>query len=509
MKKDIKFALVLIISIIILLSFTLYEAGLERTSSIQFITLSITITIMIVIMCVFIYKEKNLNIQKAFLIVIPFICIMFFITMPIFRNHDEDNHWLRIYDIANGNLLVPTEYGHIFQAGATNYPATKVPRAVYDIINREKTAGHNFKELYQYTINEDDTIIVTLSTEALYSPLQYTPQVVGVSIANLFTDRPIIMAYAARLVNIITSIVVLYFAIKLMPFGKKVLLVIMAIPIAVEGFSSLSSDAMTISIAMLIIAYVFNIIFNTEKKKVNIKDKIILLILCIIISLCKIVYLPLVGLLLLLPKEKFTSKKDKIITIVVLILIAMIANLSWLGISSQYLAEYKEGRPIDQVKSIITNPIRYFQILFHSVNINADDYITSMFGGSLGLNEHIILNTITPYVFLFLSLMLGVVDSDIKQRLSKFQNWIIALIILAITVLIFTSLYIQWTPTESTRIAGVQGRYFIPFLPLAILLMGNLKIKAEYKEENIVKFISVTILLTQINVILSILSRNI
>ena len=131
-----------------------------------------------------------------------------------------------------------------------------------------------------------------------------------------------------------------------------------------------------------------------------------------------------------------------------------------------------------------------------------------MFGGELGLNEHVILHTITPYVFLFLCLTLGIIDNDIKHKLSRFQNWIIALIILAITALIFTSLFIQWTPTENTSIAGIQGRYFLPFLPLAILLMGNLKIKADYKEEKTVKFISITILLMQINVILSILSRN-
>lgn len=508
MKKNVKFASVLIITVIILLAFTLYEAELIKPISLQFIFLTIIITAIVILMSVCIYKEKNLTIERAFKFVIPLICIMFFIAMPMFRNHDEDTHWLRIYDIANGNLFVPTEHGHLFQEGATNYPATVIPKAVFDIIDREKTAGHNLRELYQYTINEEETTVVGLPTEALYSPLQYIPQVAGTLIAKIFTNRPIIMAYAARLVNMLTTIVILYFAMKLMPFGKKIFLVIMAIPIAVEGFTSLSSDAMTISIAMLLIAYIFNIIFNYNKKMVTWKDKVILGALCIIIALCKIVYLPLVGLLLLLPREKFTSKKDKIVTIIVLITIATIINLSWLYVSSQYLAEYKEGRPVEQVQKLLTNPIEFFKIVFHSINLNGNKYLMSMFGGELGLNEHVILHTITPYVFLFLCLTLGIIDNDIKHKLSRFQNWIIALIILAITALIFTSLFIQWTPTENTSIAGIQGRYFLPFLPLAILLMGNLKIKADYKEETTVKFISITILLMQINVILSILSRN-
>ena len=262
MKKNVKFASVLIITVIILLAFTLYEAELIKPISLQFIFLTIIITAIVILMSVCIYKEKNLTIERAFKFVIPLICIMFFIAMPMFRNHDEDTHWLRIYDIANGNLFVPTEHGHLFQEGATNYPATVIPKAVFDIIDREKTAGHNLRELYQYTINEEETTVVGLPTEALYSPLQYIPQVAGTLIAKIFTNRPIIMAYAARLVNMLTTIVILYFAMKLMPFGKKIFLVIMAIPIAVEGFTSLSSDAMTISIAMLLIAYIFNIIFN-------------------------------------------------------------------------------------------------------------------------------------------------------------------------------------------------------------------------------------------------------
>jgi len=507
-SKEIKFIIVLFFAINILLGVTLYEANLMGASTVPLIVISSIIGVVIFILCNYIYNIKKITTNKAFFIVIPLIFIMFFVSMPIFKNHDEDNHWLRIYDIAQGNILVSTEYGSLFQEGATNYPAAKFPKAVHSIVDREKTSRHNFNELYQYEINKEDSILVEMPTVAIYSPVQYLPQVVGVKIAEIFTNRPVIMAYAARLANMITSIAILYYAMKIMPFGKKILLVIMSIPIAVEGFTSLSPDALTISIAILLIAYVFNIIYNPEKKKVTTKDKIILGIICIIMALCKIVYLPLVGLLILLPTTKFKTKKDKVITITLLILIATIINLGWLYVSSQYLADYKAGAPVEQLKTIINNPIRFFKMIFHTINLNGNNYIISMFGGSLGLNEHVLLNCITPYVFLFLCLMLGVADDEIKEKMSKFQRNIIILIILAITILIFTSLYIQWNSPDATNIDGIQGRYFIPFLPLVILLMGKLKIKAEYKEESIIKFISITILLTQINVIISILSRN-
>ena len=64
----------------------------------------------------------------------------------------------------------------------------------------------------------------------------------------------------------------------------------------------------------------------------------------------------------------------------------------------------------------------------------------------------------------------------------------IALTILAVGGLIFTSLFVQWTTCGSDSIAGIQGRYFIPILPLLMLLVGSqIKLKTEYDNKNIQK----------------------
>lgn len=92
-----------------------------------------------------------------------------------------------------------------------------------------------------------------------------------------------------------------------------------------------------------------------------------------------------------------------------------------------------------------------------------------------GLNEHVILYSVVPYVFAFLCFMTGVLNKETKDKFTTYQFAIILLIILAIVGLVFTSLYIQWTKPGETAIAGVQGRYFIPILPLALLLLRKTK----------------------------------
>ncbi len=112
------------------------------------------------------------------------------------------------------------------------------------------------------------------------------------------------MAYAARVMNIVVSFATLYFAFKLMPFGKKFLFVLMCIPIALEGFTSLSPAGMTISVSFLFISYILHLIFEKKDEKLTWKQGIFITILGTILALCKIVYLPIVRALYATSKNK-------------------------------------------------------------------------------------------------------------------------------------------------------------------------------------------------------------
>ena len=54
---------------------------------------------------------------------------------------------------------------------------------------------------------------------------------------------------------------------------------------------------------------------------------------------------------------------------------------------------------------------------------------------------------------------------------------IFGFIAFSVIILIFTSLYVQWTPFRNPVINGVQGRYFIPILLIILLVLKPNKIK--------------------------------
>ena len=450
----------------------------------------------IYILCIstFIFYKEKIKPEKIFLYTVPAICILYIICIPTFKNHDELYHWYRGYEVSIGRLATGVE-GDIL--------GTEMPENISKPTTKDwtKITYKNVIEYMNLGLETEKQTILYSETSAVYSFIQYLPQGIGIFIARLFTDKVLLLAYGGRIVNMLVSLIFIYFAIKKIPFGKKIILLMSYLPIAIEGFTSLSPDAMTISVAFLYISYILSLTFDTRNNIIGKKQIIILTILSIIVALCKIVYIPLVILLFIIPKEKFKNEK-KVNTIIFIILIAFAINFIWLGISSIYLSKFREGDSLVQVKSLLIHPIRYIQNCLYTLNLNGSSYITTMFGERLGWGELISVHSIVPYTLFIMAIYITISDKSIKEKFDVYQNLIIIFVLLSIIALIFTSLYVQWTTCESDSIAGIQGRYFIPILPLIMIEIGNkVKIITQYKEEKGIKLIGITGIILQILVI--------
>ena len=184
-------------------------------------------------------------------------------------------------------------------------------------------------------------------------------------------------------------------------------------------------------------------------------------------------------------------------------------NLIWLAISSRYLSTFREGDSKIQVLLALQNPILYIQNVLYTFNLNGSNYLLSLFGADLGWGELIKLYSIVPYAFLGIYLFTAITDNELKDKFKRYQIVWISLVVLAIVGLIFTSLYVQWTTVGQTSIAGIQGRYFLPILPLVMLLLGSVvKVKSLYNEEKVTKFVGISILVLQIFTISQILVEH-
>ena len=187
----------------------------------------------------------------------------------------------------------------------------------------------------------------------------------------------------------------------------------------------------------------------------------------------KFVYFPIVLLIFLVPKEKLKDKKWILFLKIFLgvLVLKIIYNIIFKTGVSGLLVEKK--MILSQIYFILRHPIKYIIILYNTYNLNKDYYITS-FVGNFGWLD-------TPMNILFSIFYMGllVFISNFETRVINIKSKIYIFgISIFIYLLMFTSMYITWTTNWGIgykAVEGVQGRYFIPFSFL-ILILFNLKI---------------------------------
>ena len=420
-----------------------------------------------ILFCILVYImfKKNISLEKIFLAISIPLGLMFLVLIPIGQVPDEPSHFARVYEISLGCFMASED-------------GRNMPIEIADDLIMEQNSGNYSDVLHKIiTKNSGKLIHYSFINTAVYNFVCYIPQTIGVLVGRILNLPILLSAYFGRLTNFICWIILVYLSVKYIPFAKKTLILISLLPMTLQEAVSLSPDSLTYSACLFLISYTLYLAY--QKMSITKKDYAILSILCVVVSLCKIVYMPICLILFTLPKEKFKSKKDKYIKICSLAFVVIILNLIWLKIASGFLVETHPGvNPNLQKSWILSHPFSYLKVIMNSFFYNCEFYLYSMLGQSL---ELLSVNVSKYYPTLSL---IGIVGLTILDRFTmafiKIKDRVILVCILvSVLILIFTSLYIQWTPLKNLIVNGVQGRYFLPILLFVPLVFFKSK-KGKY-----------------------------
>lgn len=412
------------------------------------------------------FNEKKIKLENIFLLIAIPIGLLYCIVTPFGKIPDEITHATKAIDISRGHLISKAN-----ENGEAELTYTKKLEDIFSLDN--KTYEDYFEAI---KANNDEAVVYKFSNMALYSPICHLAPAIGIFIAKIFSASLIIQLYAGRIMNLLLSIFLIYFAIKYIPFNKILVIIIALLPISMQEFASLSADALTIAISVFFVAYILHLRFDNNIKNLSRKDWWILIISMVTVSMSKIVYLPLCLLVFLIPENKLNSRKDKILKLGSLFIGVTILNLLWLVYSSRFLIEYNIGvNSKQQVLFILKNPIEYCFIMLRTLVTYFQSWWLGLVGYDLGIFG---LHTINiSYVFAFsLSIVLIVlfgVNEDKNIKIDKITRIIFAFVLICVVVLIFTSLYVQFNKVRNTAIIGIQPRYFIPLLLLLPIIFNN------------------------------------
>lgn len=462
----------------IILAFSIYQIIIDKIllNSISFKYLIISILTGIIILSIIIWNSiyYRKKIEKIFLSIIIPIGMFYLVLMLPYHVPDEAPHFIRAYETYQGEFIssINEEGKH-----RANIPI-HLKELNLSNLKDYRTLQEQLQKKTDYSKKEE------AYTEAQsYPGILYIFSGIGMQIGEMLNLNIIVTMYLARILNFIFFLFLAYYAVKKIPFGKIMISSYFLLPMVLQQAASVSPDSMINGIAIFFIAYV---IYLTLKAEQITKKEIIMIIgISAFLAVAKIVYMPIVFLLLLIISNPKISKKQKLIVIIGSVLIAIILGSTWYVYQTRYHDErdYVKERDInstEQIKNIISNPLGYTKTLNETFKKMGLTYILDFAGASLGW-QNIDINKFIIITALFLLIISGWFEKNEICLSAKQKIWNI-LIAIGSIVLVFTALYIAWTEVGAGIVVGVQGRYFIPIIILLTLClcMKNNYIKVKY-----------------------------
>ena len=435
---------------------------------------------LIAILGVIVYKilsKKEIKAHILFLILATIFGICYLIIAPIYNGSDEVAHTYRVFEVATGHITTP-------QNEEGTYIEKDLPKSFLELSkSNNKDASikiHDIPEKISIELNEEDKTNINANTgTSVYSPIIYLPQAIGMFIGFLLNLNPFLIVNLARIFIFIVWMLVCAYAIKIMPTKKGFFLLLALLPSNLTSAVTLSADTMLNAFAMLLIAKVFELM--SREDNITKKDYSILLISSIIIGQCKMAYIPLIVLCLIIPSKRYKNKKQFAIGSSVIIILALIFSLLW----STESGKFYSSTGVEQQAWILSNPINYIIVMFRTFVESFDTLFYGVAAGNSLYQTRVGVPSIISLgmmICLIMSLFVEKNETKIKIWKKVFTVGIMG----CMALLVVTAMYVSATTiltgqVGTATILGLQGRYFIPIIMLSVFLVKNKYINMEEK----------------------------
>ena len=423
--------------------------------------------------------------------------ILLITIIPPFQSPDEDSHFKKAYVISKGQLFPSSQNGII---------GYEIPKDMANYINEKLTYIGNRDKKYTYSeemlddkLPKDysDTAFQSFSTVEV-TPVAYIAPATGIVFGKITAKligmeniSVVTMLHFARFFSLLLYVFLIYLAIKTTPILRTTFCIIGLLPMSLALATAISYDSILIAISLLSTALIFRIIFDDNVKKISNKHLIAFGVITFILLSIKIVYVTVLIPLLFIPKEKYGGKIKKLIKYFSIVMAIAIV----LYVINKIPLIYLEGNLVAdnsglQLNYIFNNPFSYLKIWIKTMISNRNFYFSSLIG-MFGL-----LDTLIPTIYIVIysigALAIALSDFSICEVKFKWKYKCMAMLGSIATIFaIFTGMYVFWTSIElgvgADTITGVQGRYFIPIIPLAMVVLSNSILSKNEKAKSFMK----------------------
>ncbi len=249
--------------------------------------------------------------------------------VPPFQVPDEPHHFFRAYQISEGTWKA-TYRNNIAQG---DLPASlgQICRPFSDVrYNAAITSFSAIRDVLKIPLNpriRENYWLVT----AHYSPIAYLPQAVGIWVGRILNWPPLILMYVGRIANLCVWIGLGYWALRTAGGLARPFLLLLLMPMSLFMAASLSADAAVNGLAILLVALAVNAAGTKggDDSFVGWGWMVEFVLCASALSLTKVAYLPLAGMILLVPAKRLGGPGRFAIFLMVLALATTIPVILW------------------------------------------------------------------------------------------------------------------------------------------------------------------------------------
>ena len=416
----------------------------------------------------FVYKGP----EAVFLYIsIPILIMFLFLISPV-STPDNNSHIISSYRFSNIILGINDNDGYVMQV--EDYAYLQSISDGYDFHGETYPSCDAIQKNLDTVFATRELALRGITVEAsgythmaYYSILCWMPQIIGLTIGRLIGLNPFWLFTLARMIVALTYILVVVYAIRVSPLGKSIICGVALFPMCLFMAVSFNYDSMVLITVLGFLANVFRLKYSENGLKIsNLIQTILFAILLGGVKGGGFILLIITAIFWSLEKKKlFYSAMIVFSGIASFILFTKILPAGIVFFQMNALAE----GTMPAVYSL-QHPVRYFSRVANYYFSNFQDLTGSMFGTWGPIKE----NTI-PFSVVICMPLLIVIKSALSEECKDISK--VDLVYFRILV-VFGILY---TPAsvlvhnlkQYYRLYGVQGRYYLPFLILFLILLAK------------------------------------
>ena len=419
----------------------------------------------------------------------------------------EDRDFLE-HELVNNSQVTAERFLSTFQGARftcrDNTPVTHDPLVTRELWGNDP-AGHGLDYI--------------LSSSPFYVKAGAT---LGILIGRIFNLSALHSYYLGRICNAFFCCALVSLAVYLAPIGREAFMAASLLPMSLHEMGSFSYDGAIMGLCFVACALLLRAICGDEKVTRN--EMIPICVALFLLGPCKMVYSLVAALGLLIPSRRFESRRHEVLCKLALLASPVVGVLAirfdkvaallfgGAGNTAAAAQEAHDHRGFTEgtfysVSDVLHDPLGTAAMVWSTLCKNWYQYLFMMLGCSLGWlqPELLSLGMVWPLCLLLVAAALPAArealpisaaqatwrnvarsarhtvlpdpTEDSPEETSPDVKTCIVSVVLFIALVITVMLgeMLIWTFNTESVIHGVQGRYFLPMLPLLLLPLARVR----------------------------------